>query len=101
MGFHGRCTGALAEAWASDVPAEPAVRVRRGRFDARLRATMRDIGGVRGRSGRFTWRLRGRFEAPDVVRATVSGSVVIRGDKNAVVARCRIARPAAVRLTTS
>ena len=101
MGFHARCSGRLAEAWASDVPAAPTVRVRRGRFDARLRATVRDIGGVPGRSARFTWRLRGRFLAPDVVRATVSGSAVIRGNKHGVLARCKIARPTAVRLTTS
>ena len=27
MGFHGRCTGTLAEAWASDVLSKPTVRV--------------------------------------------------------------------------
>ena len=101
MGFHGRCTGTLAEAWASDVLSKPTVRVRDGRFEARLRATVRDIGNVRGRSGAFKWRLRGRFVAPDVVRATVSGTAVIRGGSGRVLARCKIAKPTAVRLTTS
>jgi hypothetical protein len=100
MGFDGRCTGGvLAEAWAADVLSKPTVRARGGRFEADLRATVRDIGGVRGRSGQFKWRLRGRFVAPDVVRATVSGSAVIRGRTGRVVARCRIAKPTPVRLT--
>jgi hypothetical protein len=102
MGFDGRCTGgALAEAWASDVLSKPTVRVRDGRFDGDLRATVRDIGEVRGRSGQFKWRLRGRFVASDVVRATISGTAVIRGRSGRVIARCKIAKPTSVRLTTS
>ena len=75
--------------------------MRDGRFDGDLRATVRDIGEVRGRSGEFKWRLSGRFVAPDVVRATVSGTAVIRGRSGRVIARCKIAKPTSVRLTTS
>ena len=46
--------------------------MRDGRFAADLRATVRDIGDVRGRKGEFKWRLTGRFVAADVVRATVT-----------------------------
>jgi hypothetical protein len=101
MGFDGRCSGALAEVWASNVRSRPTVRVRKGRFAADLRATIRDIGEVRGRKGEFKWRLTGRFVAGDVVRATVRGSAVIRGPEGRVVARCKIAKPTVVRLTTS
>jgi hypothetical protein len=100
MGFDGRCRGALAEAWASNVLARPTVRVRDGRFAASLRATVRDLGNVRGRRGEFTWRLTGRFIASDVVRATVSGSAVVRREGR-VVARCKIAKPTPVRLTAA
>ena len=101
MGFDGRCAGVLAEAWASNVLARPTVRVRDGRFDANLRATLDDVGNVRGRTGSFTWRLTGRFVASDVVRAAVSGTVVVRGSRGRVIARCKIAKPTAVRLTVS
>jgi hypothetical protein len=101
MGFDGRCTGVLAEAWVSDVLARPTVRVRGGRFAADLRATVRDIGDVRGRKGSFKWRLTGRFVAAGVVRAAVTGTAVIRGREGRVLARCKIAKPTAVRLTTS
>ena len=101
MGFDGRCTGALAEVWASNVRSRPTVRVREGRFAADLRATVRDIGEVRGRKGEFKWRLTGRFVAGDAVRASVRGSAVIRGRDGRVLARCKIAKPASVRLTTS
>jgi hypothetical protein len=101
MGFDGRCTGTLAEAWASDVLSKPTVRVRDGGFEADLSATVRDIGGVRGRSGEFKWHLKGRFVTPDAVRATVSGTAVIRGREGRAVARCKIAKPTSVRLTTS
>jgi len=101
MGFDGRCTGTLAEAWASDVLSRPTVRVRNGRFAADLRATVRNIGNVRGRRGEFKWRLSGRFVAGDVVRATVTGTAVIRGGEGRVLARCKIAKPTSVRLTAS
>jgi hypothetical protein len=101
MGFDGRCTGVLAEAWASEVLVRQTVRARDGRFAADLRATVRDIGNVRGRRGEFKWRLTGRFVAADVVRASVRGTAVIRGREGRVLARCKIAKPTAVRLTTS
>ena len=100
MGFHGRCAGgALREAWASNVLSRPLVRARDGRFEADLRATVNDIGDVRGRTGEFKWRLTGRFVAADVVRASVTGTAVIRGREGRVIARCKIAKPTSARLT--
>lgn len=98
MGFDGRCKGGgIGEAWASAIETRQAVRVRDGRFSADLRGTSRDLGGVKGRTGEFTWRLTGRFAAPDAATATVAGSAVIRAGGR-VVARCRIGAPASVRL---
>lgn len=102
MGFHGRCTGGtLREAWASDVRSRPTVRVRDGRFRRTLRATVPDIGNVPGRNGEFKWRLTGRFVEKDVVRASVSGTAVIRGRDGRVVARCKIAKRTSARLAAS
>jgi hypothetical protein len=99
MGFDGKCKGGgLQEAWVSTILAKPAVRVRNGRFSADLTGTGRDLGGVKGRTGEFTWKLSGRFTAEDAVSATVSGSAEIKqGGK--VVSRCKIAAPTAVKLT--
>jgi hypothetical protein len=98
MGFDGRCRGGgLAEAWAATIATTPRVRVKDGRFSARLKGRARDLGGVEGRTGTFRWRFSGRFVEPDVVRATVTGAGEVRvGGK--VVSRCTIAKPASVRL---
>jgi hypothetical protein len=97
MGFDGKCEGGgIQEAWASSVEAKPTVRVRDGRFNAILKATERDLGGIKGRTGKFTWRFTGRFTAEDQITATVSGRAEVRtGGK---LARCTIAKPASVRL---
>jgi hypothetical protein len=98
LGFDGRCKGGgLAELWASNVPVRKTVKVKRGRFSARLTATVRDFGGVDGRTARFRWRLTGRFGAEDAATATLTGDARVGKGRN--VARCRIASPAAVRLT--
>lgn len=98
MPFDGRCTGGgLQEAWASTILAKPAVRVRGGRFSADLTGIARNLGGVAGRTGEFTWKLSGRFLAEDVATATVSGSAVIKKDGR-VFSRCKIAGPTSVRL---
>jgi hypothetical protein len=98
MGFDGLCNGgALQEAWASMIEAKPTVRVRDGRFSAGLTGTARDLGGVKGRTGEFTWKLSGRFLAEDVVSATVSGTAAVKKGQR-VIARCKIAEPTAVRL---
>jgi hypothetical protein len=100
LGFDGRCKGGgLGELWASNIPVRKTVKVKRGRFSARLTATVRDFGGVEGRTARFRWRLTGRFVAEDVATAKVTGDARVRrrGHKPA---RCRIASPASVRLTT-
>jgi hypothetical protein len=100
MGFDGQCKGGgLQEAWASTILAKPTVRVRDGRFSAELTGTERDLGGVKGRSGEFKWKLTGRFTAGDVVTATVSGSAEIKNGRK-VISRCKIAEPASVKLTT-
>jgi hypothetical protein len=99
MAFDGRCKGGgIAEAWASRIEARPTVRVRDGRFSADLAGTARNLGGVKGRVGQFTWRLTGRFTERDVAVATVSGSADIVVGRR-VVSRCKIAAPADVRLT--
>jgi hypothetical protein len=100
MGFDGRCTGGvLREVWSTNVLSRPTVRVRDGRFEADLRARVANIGNVRGRTGEFKWRLTGRFVAEDMVRASVTGTAVIRGREGRVIARCKIAKPTSARLT--
>ena len=37
------------------------MRVRDGRFSADLTGIARNLGGVKGRTGEFRWRLTGRF----------------------------------------
>jgi hypothetical protein len=98
MAFDGRCKGGgIGEAWASRIESRPTVRVRKGRFSANLTGTARDLGGVKGRIGQFSWRLTGRFTEGDVAVATVTGSAdIVVGRK--VVSRCKIAAPADVRL---
>jgi hypothetical protein len=98
MAFDGRCKGGgIGEVWASRIESRPIVRVRKGRFSAAMTGTARDLGGVKGRIGQFTWRLTGRFTASDVAVATVTGSAdILVGRK--VVSRCKIAGPADVRL---
>jgi hypothetical protein len=98
MAFDGRCKGGgIAEAWASRIESRPTVRVRDGRFSADLAGTARDLGGVKGRVGQFTWRLTGRFTERDVAVATVTGNAEIVVGRR-VVSRCKIAAPADVRL---
>jgi hypothetical protein len=98
MAFDGRCKGGgIGEVWASRIESRPTVRVRNGRFSANLSGTARDLGGVKGRVGRFSWRLTGRFTDRDVAVATITGSADIRAGGR-VVSRCKIAAPADVRL---
>lgn len=101
LGFDGRCRGGgLGELWSSNVLAKPVVRVRDGRFNARLTGSISNVGGVRERTADFSWRFSGRFVSPTVVRATVSGTAIVRGREGRVVSRCKTAKPASVRLTT-
>jgi hypothetical protein len=98
MGFDGKCKGGgLQEAWASTIETKPTVRVHDGRFSADLTGSSRNLGGVTGRTGEFTWKLTGRFVAEDVAGATVSGTAVIKQDGR-VLSRCKIAEPSSVRL---
>jgi hypothetical protein len=100
LGFDGRCKGGgLAEVWASNIPVRKTVKVKRGRFSAHLTATVRDFGDVDGRTARFRWRLTGRFVSEDVATARVRGDARVR-ERGHKPARCRIASPASVRLTT-
>src|SRR3954470_10411963 len=79
MGFDGKCKGGgLQEAWVAMIAAKPTVRARDGRFSADLTGTQRDLGGTKGRTGEFTWKLSGRFTAADAVSATVSGSAEVK-----------------------
>lgn len=99
MSFDGRCRGGgIGRAWAYGVVARPPIRVRNGRFSAELTGEKRNLGGVDGRTGEFTWRLSGRFLAGDVATATVTGTADLRSGRR-VISRCRIAEPATVRLT--
>jgi hypothetical protein len=99
VGFDGRCRGGgLAEVWAANIPARPALRVRNGRFSGTLTGVARKLGGVEGRTGNFRWRVTGRFVESDVATATVAGQGEVRL-RGRVVSRCKIAEPASVRLT--
>jgi hypothetical protein len=99
MGFDGKCKGGgLQEAWVSTILAKPSVRVRDGRFTADLTGTERNLGGVKGRTAAFKWKLTGRFIAEDVVSATVTGTAKIKNGRK-VISRCKIAEPASVKLT--
>jgi len=99
VGFDGRCKGGgVGEFWAKFVPARESVRIRDGRFSAKLTGTTRDVGGVHGRNGTFHWRLKGRFLDRDTATATVAGKAEIRMGGH-VVSRCKIARAGTVRLT--
>jgi hypothetical protein len=98
MGFDGKCKGGgLGEAWVSTVLARQTVRVRDGQFSADLTGSASNLGGVKGRTGEFTWKLRGRFLSQSVASATVSGTALVKSGKR-VISRCKIARPASVRL---
>jgi hypothetical protein len=100
MGFNGKCKGGgLQEAWVSTIAAKPTVRVRDGRFSAELTGIATNLGGVRGRTGEFSWTLTGRFVAEDVVSATVGGTAEIK-KSGRVISRCKIAEPTSARLTT-
>ena len=98
LGFDGKCRGGgLSEIWASNVVAKPTVRVKDGRFSAKVTGVANNVGGVQGRKAHFRWKFSGRFIARDVISATVSGEadVRLRGKK---VSKCKIASPASVRL---
>src|SRR3954454_12498831 len=98
MGFDGRCKGGgLGELWAGNVRATPAIRARNGKISASLKGSVRNVGGVDGRTGFFKWRLTGKFIERDIVEATVTGTAEVRID-NKTVSKCKIAQPVAVRL---
>jgi hypothetical protein len=99
MGFDGKCSGGrLRELWASNVRATPTVRAQEGTFAASLQGTVKNVGGVRGRTGVFEWRFTGEFVKRDVVKATVTGTASVRAGRRTI-ARCKIAKPADVRLS--
>jgi hypothetical protein len=99
LGFDGKCKGGgIGEFWAAFVPARETLRIRNGRFTAHLTGVARHVGGMTGRTGSFKWRLRGHFTDANAATALVSGTAVLRSGGHTV-SRCKIARPAAVRLT--
>jgi hypothetical protein len=98
LGFDGKCRGGgLSEIWASNILTKPTVRVKDGKFSAKVSGVATNVGGVEGRKAHFRWKFSGRFTARDVVSARVSGEadVRVRGKK---VSKCKIATPASVRL---
>ena len=98
MAFDGKCKGGgLGEAFASGVLTRQTVRVRDARFSSDLSGTVRNLGGMKGRSGEFRWHLAGHFTKRDVAVATVTGTAQIKKGKR-VISRCKIAKPATVRL---
>ena len=52
-----------SEIWAANIATKPTVRVKDGRFSAKLTGTARNLGGVEGRTGEFRWKFSGRFTA--------------------------------------
>jgi hypothetical protein len=98
VGFDGRCKGGgIDELWMSNVPGRETLRVRNGSFSGRVTGVSRGVGGNDAWTGRFSWRVSGRFTAHEVATVTVSGSVIVRSNGRAV-SRCDIARPARARL---
>jgi hypothetical protein len=98
VGFDGRCKGGgVGEFWAAYIPARQAVRIRHGRFSAKLTGTTRKIGGVTGRTATVRWKLSGRFSDPATATATVSGTAKLRM-RGHLISRCRIAGRAPVKL---
>src|SRR4051794_3887237 len=98
MAFDGRCSGGgLGEGWASNIKAKPIVRVVDGRFAAKLTGTGKHLGGVDARVGHLHLRFTGRLLRPPVVAGTVSGRADVRV-AGKIVSRCKIAKPASVRL---
>jgi|SRR4051812_34977867 hypothetical protein len=99
VGFDGRCKGGgVGEFWASNVPARETIKIRNGRFTAKLTGVTHNVNGVKGRDGVFHWQLKGRFVDRDTAVATVSGKSWLRSGGH-VVSRCKIADPGSVRLT--
>ena len=85
MGFDGKCKGGgLGELWAGNVRTSPDVRARDGRISANLTGTIRNLGGIDGRTGVFKWKLVGRFVERDVVSAVVTGTAEVRIDGKTV-----------------
>src|SRR4051794_30120331 len=98
LGFDGTCKGGgLGELWASYIPARQTLRVHKGRFTAPLTGATRNVGGVRGRTGSFKWKLTGRFTGTGTATAKVDGTAVVRSGGH-VISRCKIADPATVKL---
>jgi hypothetical protein len=98
VAFDGKCKGGgLGEVWASNVAAKPKVRVVEGNFAATLTGTLKHLGGVDGRVGHFRWRLSGHFLQPSVVAGTLTGRVDVKV-AGKTISRCRIAKPASLRL---
>jgi hypothetical protein len=99
VGFDGRCKGGgVGEFWAAFIPARERVRIRNGRFSAKLTGSTRNVGGVTGRTGSFQWKLAGRFSDPATATATVSGTARLRQGGH-VISRCKIAGHPKVKLT--
>jgi hypothetical protein len=99
VGFDGKCKGGgVGEFWAAYIPAHETLRIRHGRFSAKLTGSTRDVGGVTGRTGTFRWKLSGRFSDPATAIATVSGTAKLR-QRGHVISRCRIAGHPRVKLT--
>jgi hypothetical protein len=98
LGFDGRCTGGgIGEFWASYIPARETLRVRQGRFSAKLTGTARNVGGVHGRTAVFKWTLSGRFSNAVTASAKVSGTARLQASGH-VISRCRIAGHPQVKL---
>lgn len=99
LAFDGHCKGGgVGELWAGHIPARETIRIRHGRFSAKLTGTARDIGGIAGRTGVFKWKLAGRFTDAATATAKVSGTARLQM-RGHVVSRCRIAGRAPVHLT--
>ena len=72
------------------------MRVKDGRFSAKLTGVARNVGGVQGRTAHFRWKFSGRFIARDVISATVSGEADVRLRGKKVISRARSRAPASV-----
>jgi hypothetical protein len=99
LGFDGRCKGGgVGEFWGSNIRTREAIKIRNGRFTAKLTGVTHEVDGIKGRDGVFHWQLKGRFVDRDTAVATVAGKSWLRSGGH-VISRCKIADPGSVRLT--
>ena len=95
MGFDGRCKGGgLGEVWASQRRRAPDVRVRDGRFAPTLTGTVRNLGGVEGRTGELQLAAHAAASPSATSPPRPSPAAPRSASAGKIISRCKIAEPA-------